>query len=65
MIIGDPDISILNEKIASLEKKLKRELNTTIYSWEEYKVKKKDKAGFILDLLKNPKIMLIGSEDDL
>jgi len=65
MIIGNPEISNLNEKIARLEKKLKREINTTIYSWEEYRAKKKDKAGFLLDLLKNPKIMLIGNADDL
>ncbi len=65
MIIGNPNISILNEKIAGLEKRLKREINTTIYSWKEYKDKKEDKGGFILDLLENPKIMLIGKEDDL
>lgn len=65
MVIGNPNISILNEKIAGLEKRLKREINTTIYSWKEYKDKKGDKGGFILDLLENPKIMLIGKEDDL
>lgn len=65
MIIGNPDISNLNEKIASLEKKLKREINITIYSREEFVAKKKDKSGFILDLLKNPKIMLTGKEDDI
>jgi len=65
MIIGNPDISNLNEKIASLEKKLKREINITIYSREEFVAKKRDKSGFILDLLKNPKIMLIGKEDDI
>lgn len=65
MIIGNPDISNLNEKIARLEKRLKREINTTIYSFEEYKVKKESQSGFIFDLLKNPKIMLIGKEDDL
>ena len=65
MIIGNPDISSLNEKIAKLEKKLKREINTTLYSSEEYKSKKKAKSGFILDLIKNPKIILIGDEDAL
>jgi len=65
MVIGNPNISILNEKIAGLEKRLKREINTTIYSWKEYKDKKEDKGGFILDLLENPKIMLTGKEDDL
>lgn len=65
MIIGDPDISLLNEKIAELERRLKREINPTIYSLKEYKAKKKAKSGFVMELLKNPKMMLIGKEDDL
>lgn len=65
MIIGDPDTSYLNEKIAELEKKLKREINPSIYSLKEYHDKKKAESGFIQELLKNPKIMLIGKEDDL
>ena len=65
MIIGNPDVSSLNEKISGLERKLEREINITTYSREEYKNKRKVKSGFILDLLKNPKIMLVGSENDL
>jgi predicted nucleotidyltransferase len=65
MIIGNPDTSQLNEKIATLEKKLGREINSTIYALAEYIGKKKAKSGFIMDLLKNPKIMVIGREDDL
>jgi predicted nucleotidyltransferase len=65
MIIGEPSISRLNEKIRKLENVLKREINQTIYSLKEYRSKKKEKSGFIVDLLNNPKIMLIGKEDDL
>ena len=65
MIVGNPDTSLLNEKIAALEKRLKREINPTLYSLEEYRRKKKAKSGFITELLKNPKIMVIGREDDL
>jgi len=65
MIIGNPNTSSLNEKIAELEKKLKREINPTIYSLPEYRAKKKAKGGFITDLLQNPKIMLVGKEIDL
>ncbi|MDD5432989.1 MAG: nucleotidyltransferase domain-containing protein [Candidatus Omnitrophica bacterium] len=65
MIIGDQDNSLLNEKLSILEKKLKREINPTIYSWQEYKSKKRAKGGFITDLLKKPKIMLVGEENDL
>jgi predicted nucleotidyltransferase len=65
MVIGSPDTSHLNEKIAALEKKLKREINPTIYSLDEYRTKKKNKSGFIVELLSNPKIMLTGDENDL
>jgi len=65
MIIGNPDTSLLNEKIAELEKRLKREINPTLYSLEEYRRKKCTKSGFIMELLKNPKIMVVGKEDDL
>ena len=65
MIIGDPDTSCLNEKIAELEKRLKRDINPTIYFSEEYMARKRAKSGFVMDLLRNPKIMLIGKKDDL
>jgi len=65
MIIGNPDTSNLNEKIAELEKILKREINITLYSLKEYETQKRAKSGFTIDLLKNPKIMLIGNKDDL
>lgn len=65
MVIGDQDTSILNEKFAGLERRLRREINLTIYSPHEYKTKKRAKRGFIMELLKSPKIMLIGKENDL
>ena len=65
MIIGNPDSSVLNEKVAELEKRLKREINISIYSREEYGHKKLLKSGFTIDVINNPKIMLIGKEDDL
>lgn len=65
MIIGDPDITLLNEMIAKLEKKLNREINITVYSVKEYIHKRQAQSGFVMDLLKNPKIMLIGKENDL
>jgi predicted nucleotidyltransferase len=65
MIIGTPDTSIINEKFAELERKLKREINPTIYYPSDYKTKKRIKSGFITDLLKNSKIMLVGKENDL
>ncbi|MDH7511509.1 MAG: nucleotidyltransferase domain-containing protein [Clostridiales bacterium] len=65
MIIGEPDVSQLNRKIRELEQKLRREINPFIYSWRDYQAKKKARTGFIVDLLRSPKIMLVGIEDDL
>ncbi|MCX5801505.1 MAG: nucleotidyltransferase domain-containing protein [Candidatus Eisenbacteria bacterium] len=65
MIIGNPNISVLNEKIAELEKKLRREINPTIYSLQEYRAKKRVASGFIEEVLTAPKIMLVGKEDEL
>jgi predicted nucleotidyltransferase len=65
LIIGKPDMSVLNEKLRDLEQKIKREINISVYAWSEYQAKKKTKSGFLLDVLKNPRLMLIGNEDDL
>lgn len=65
MIIGNPNISQINQEFAKLERLMKREINPTFYSLKEYKIKKEDKSGFIIDLLKKPKIMLIGKVNDL
>jgi predicted nucleotidyltransferase len=65
MIIGHPNTSLLNDKIAELERKLCREINPTIYSLQEYRAKKRVGSGFIEELLSAPKIMLIGKEDEL
>ena len=65
MVIGDPKSSLLNEKLSALERRLKREINPTVYSMREYKAKKRGKSGFIMDLLRNPKIMILGKAHDL
>ena len=65
MVIGNPDTSLLNEKLAYLEKRLQREINITIYSYKEFELKKKEKNGFVKELLKSPRIILAGKEDDL
>jgi len=65
MIIGDPSFTVVHTKIGKLEKKLEREINPTIYSLKDFRAKKKDRSGFIKDLLNNPRIMLIGEKDNL
>ncbi|MGB7295998.1 MAG: nucleotidyltransferase domain-containing protein [Candidatus Aminicenantales bacterium] len=65
MIIGKPDMSVLNEKVRDLEHKLKREINVSVYAQDEYQAKKESKSGFVMEILRKPIIMLIGNADDL
>jgi len=64
-IKGDIDEDALVREINKIEESLKREINYTLYTSEEFKKKKVKKDSFILDLLENPKIFLMGDEDDL
>lgn len=65
MVIGRPDMSALNKAVQVLETKLGRDINHTVYSPDEYGARKRKKSGFIEDLLRSPKIVLVGSEDAL
>lgn len=64
-LVGDVDERQLVAEIARLEKKLKREINYTIYSPGEFHKKKQRRDGFIMDVMENPKIFLIGDKNEL
>ena len=65
-IIGKIDESKLIDKIKISEKKLQREINFTLYEKNDFiKKKKKKEEGnpFILEIIEEKKIFLIGDED--
>ncbi|MBU1867973.1 nucleotidyltransferase domain-containing protein [Patescibacteria group bacterium] len=64
-VIGTVDEDILVRRINGLEKSFKREINYTLYTKKEFIEKRREKDSFILDLISNPKIMLIGGEHGL
>ena len=64
-IIGVLDENSLLKEINKAEKALKREINYTLYKQEEFRKKKVKKDSFILDLLENLKIFLMGGENDI
>lgn len=64
-IIGVPDEDILIEKVTTLEKKFERDINYSLYSAEDFEKKKNAQDSFIKDVVSNPKIILVGSLDDL
>ncbi len=62
MIIGRVDLDRLDTILRDLEKELGREINYVLYSRPEFKAKRKKKDGFVMDVLSDEKVILIGRE---
>jgi len=65
LIIGKIDDSVLIGEIRKLEAVLQREISYSLITRGEFKKKAKEKDSFISDLIKNPKIFLIGDKNAL
>ncbi|MFH1619674.1 MAG: nucleotidyltransferase domain-containing protein [bacterium] len=64
LIIGNNiDEDNLIRVLKSLEEKLQREINYSLYSSEDWRKRKKAKDSFIVEVMKQPKIMIHGSAD--
>jgi len=64
-LVGNINEDELIQKISGLESELNREINHTIYTKEEFKKEIENKNSFILEVLKEPKIFLVGKQDEL
>ncbi len=65
VIIGSPNEDYLVKRLDKLEEKLQRDINYKLYTISEFKRNIKEKEPFILEVLKDKKIMLLGDENDL
>jgi len=65
LIIGNVDEDKLIKVVNQLERKLQREINYAIYEKKDFKKKKEEGNPFILDIIKEKKIFLIGDKDEL
>lgn len=65
MVIGKVNVENLHSIIREVEDMLKRRVNYTIFTEDEIIQRKKNKDDFIMDVLKEKKIMLIGDKDEL
>jgi predicted nucleotidyltransferase len=71
---SDIDLMLISDSLSyaeifslleSCQVQLKRDINPTFYSAKEWSEKRNKKNNFITQVLKQPKIFLIGTEDDL
>lgn len=65
MVVGDPDLDVLTEAVSVAENSLRREINYTVFDPKEWKERIAKKNSFVMDVLNNKKIFLIGDEDEL
>jgi predicted nucleotidyltransferase len=64
-VIGNVDEGKLIKAIGKTETTLKREINYSLYTQKDFEKKKKEKDYFIKELIREPKVFLIGDESDL
>ena len=64
-IMGNVNEEKLITVISKAETTLKREINYSLYSRKDFERKKKEKDYFIKELIKEPKIFLIGDDSGL
>jgi predicted nucleotidyltransferase len=65
MVVGKASIDDVISHLASVEKNTGRPINPTVYSASEFKAKIADGNHFLRAVLKDPKVFLLGDEDEL
>jgi len=65
MVIGCISVDRVLKALRKPEKSLAREINATVYGPSEIKSRVKQKDSFVAQVLHGPKVMLVGTEDDL
>lgn len=65
VIVGKLDEDKLIKELDKLEEKLQREINYKLYTLKEIKENIREKEPFVLEILRDKKVMLIGDENEL
>lgn len=65
VVIGNSDEDELIKELDKLEERLQREINYKLYTLKRLKKEVKEKEPFILEVLRDKKIMLIGAKNEL
>ena len=64
-LVGELSLRETTKLLASVVSELGREFNPVVYPPEEFKKKARENHHFITEVIKGPKIWLIGNEDEL
>lgn len=65
LVVGDVDMEEVAELVDKSERKLQREIHYTVLKPNEFVLRKKRRDAFVMEILLQPKVMLIGRAEDL
>lgn len=65
MIIGQVDLSDVNDAVTALESRLNREISYLVFDEAEYRRRKAEDDPFLVEVLKGRRAILIGTDDGL
>ena len=65
LVVADAPFADISGALLSAQERLGREITPTVYSPEEFADRLKTKHHFLMRVLQEPKIMLVGTPDDL
>ena len=65
MLVGKADFSAVVQALAPAQDTIRREINPVVMNAAEFNRKRREKGGFITNVLTSPKLWLIGNENDL
>lgn len=65
IVIGGVDFGAVLDTLHPLQQRLGREINAKVFAVSEWNAKVKAKSAFTTDVMRKPKIFLVGNEDEL
>lgn len=65
MVIGEVELDKVYSQISKVEGKVKREVNVDVISPAEWLKRKQKNDAYILDILNNKRIFILGDEDEI
>jgi len=65
MVLGDIESKKVSKILSGVKENLQREINFVVFSMIEFVGRIKDKDNFLLSVMKEPKITILGREDEL
>jgi hypothetical protein len=65
IIVGSPDMAALNQTVAQLEQRLRREINLLVFDRAEFARRREEGDPFLTEVLQGDRVVLVGSDDAL